>query len=56
MMSPGFSDASLKVLEPKILAQVNKMIRGLLHKTESKVHGTFGWSEARDMTTWSMYT
>ncbi|KAI9776753.1 MAG: hypothetical protein M1839_009397 [Geoglossum umbratile] len=52
VMSPGFSDASLRVLEPKILAQVSKMIRGLLDETESKVGTPSEWGKAQDMATW----
>lgn len=57
VMSPGFSDASLRLLEPKILAQINQMIQGLLNETGSKEAGPqHEWSEARDMATWCTYS
>lgn len=56
-MSPGFSDASLRLLEPKILAQIKKMIQGLLNGIESNNdRPRQEWSNARDMATWCRYS
>lgn len=53
-MSPGFSDASQRLLEPKILAQVGKLTRGLLGKLQLKAGLPSEWSKAQDMATWCM--
>jgi hypothetical protein len=45
-MSPGFSDASLKLLEPKILTQISLFIEGLVANADAT------WSQSRDMATW----
>lgn len=54
VVSSGFSDASLRLLEPKILAQVHRFVRGLLatgtNSLESKTNTN--WTESRDMALW----
>lgn len=54
VVSSGFSDASLRLLEPKILAQVYKLVRSLLAAStnESDSEMQAGWTEPRDMASW----
>jgi len=47
IMSAGFSDAALRLLEPKILAQVEAFVKCLTADTYST-----SWSEQRGMAAW----
>lgn len=53
--SSGFSDTSLRLLEPKILAQVGHLVQGLLATSTSEPavrEGGSEWTDSRDMALW----
>ncbi|KAF2193883.1 cytochrome P450 [Zopfia rhizophila CBS 207.26] len=54
VVSSGFSDASLRLLEPKILAQVHRLVRGLLAAGASSLDSETQpeWTDSRDMALW----
>jgi cytochrome P450 len=54
VVSSGFSDASLRLLEPKILAQVHRFVRGLLATGTASLDSKTepNWTESRDMALW----
>lgn len=57
VVSSRFSDASLRLLEPKILAQVHRLIRGLLSAGATPLNSETQpkWTDSRDMALWCEY-